>query len=191
MRQAWLRELVRMHEARLVTYARRWVGGLADDLVQEAFLRLWRSEFSTGEAAAGWLYRVVRNLAIDEVRRVRASGQSAVTLSTSASAGGARREAPSARGFDPGDFGASEHVAPEDRMALTEGVRRVLEHLSTLPPRQQEIVRLRLVDGLSYPEIAQALGLTATNVGFILHTALAALRAGAAEVVPDFIGRRA
>lgn len=166
MRQAWLRELVRAHEARLVTYARRWVGGLADDLVQEAFMRLWRSELATGEAAAGWLYRVVRNLAIDEARSVRSSGRSA------------------------GDFGALEHVAPEDRLALAEGVRRVLERLATLPPRQQEIVRLRLVDGLSYPEIAETLGLSATNVGFILHTALTALREGAAEVVPDFIRRR-
>lgn len=159
--------LVKAHGPRLGAFARRWVGSLGNDLVQEALLRLWGSEVATGANATAWLYRVVRNLAIDEARRVRVLGEAAA------------------------DYGALQHVAAEDRIALAEGTRRVLERMARLAPRQQEVVRLRLVDELSYQEIGDVLGLTATNVGFILHTALSELRAEAADVVPDFVRRGA
>jgi RNA polymerase sigma factor (sigma-70 family) len=45
-----------------------------------------------------------------------------------------------------------------------------------LPDRQQEVLRLKFNAGLSYKEIAEVTGLTSTNVGFILHTAIAKLR---------------
>ncbi|MFO0744856.1 MAG: sigma factor-like helix-turn-helix DNA-binding protein [Myxococcota bacterium] len=45
----------------------------------------------------------------------------------------------------------------------------MLARLTALPARQQEILHLKLIDGLSYREIAAATGLTISNVGFLLH----------------------
>ncbi len=52
----------------LVLYARQWTDGFAEDVVQEAFIRLLR-ESPTPRSPKAWLYRVVRNLAIDHSRR--------------------------------------------------------------------------------------------------------------------------
>lgn len=58
----------------------------------------------------------------------------------------------------------------------------VLGLLARLPGRQREVVHLRFQEQLSYAEIAEVTGLTATNVGFLLHTALRALRRQLAEL---------
>ncbi len=166
-RRSWFDEVVAAHEHKLVAFARRWVGSMAKDLVQEALLRLWQSELQPGATVTAWLYRVVRNLAIDESRKVRTIGEAAA------------------------EFGVWHHVAAEDRMGLEAGARKVLERVATLPPRQQEVVRLKLVDELSYQEIGDVLGLTATNVGFILNAAMKTLRNEVADIVPDFVRRRA
>jgi RNA polymerase sigma-70 factor (ECF subfamily) len=57
----------------------------------------------------------------------------------------------------------------------------VVEAMQSLPPRQQEIVRLKFQHGMSYKQIAEVMKLSATNVGFILHTAIKALRDQLAE----------
>ena len=48
--------------------------------------------------------------------------------------------------------------------------------LAGLPDNQQEVVRLKFQDGLSYKEIAGVTGLTVSNVGFLIHTAIHTLR---------------
>ena len=54
--------------------------------------------------------------------------------------------------------------------------RRVLEALALLPRNQQEVVRLKFQNGLSYEEISRVTQLTVTHVGFLIHTALKKLR---------------
>jgi RNA polymerase sigma-70 factor (ECF subfamily) len=69
------RELAERHGPRLLGYARRMLRGdsaEAEDVLQEAMLRLWRiaPEWDAGRARVGtWLYRVVTNLCIDRLRR--------------------------------------------------------------------------------------------------------------------------
>ncbi len=48
--------------------------------------------------------------------------------------------------------------------------------LDQLPDNQQEVVRLKFQNEMTYQEIADVTGLTVTNVGFLLHTALKRLR---------------
>ena len=52
----------------LVLYARQWAAGFAEDVVQEAFVRLLQ-ENPVPQSPKAWLYRVVRNLAIDHARK--------------------------------------------------------------------------------------------------------------------------
>ncbi|GHT43033.1 hypothetical protein FACS189443_6630 [Planctomycetales bacterium] len=54
----------------LILYARQWVGTAAEDVVQEAFLKLL-TESPPPDSPKSWLYRVVRNHAIDLKRRQR------------------------------------------------------------------------------------------------------------------------
>ena len=52
----------------------------------------------------------------------------------------------------------------------------LLQALADLPTNQQEVVRLKFQDGLSYRDIAEVTGLTQSNVGYLLHTAVKRLR---------------
>lgn len=108
----------------------------AEDVAQEAMLRLWRvaPDWRNGEArVTTWLYRVVSNLATDRLRRRRNVGLDDAPEPVSAAPG-------------PGE-------------ALDQAARaRALDAaLATLPLRQRQAVVLRHLEGLSNPEIAAAM----------------------------------
>ena len=154
----WLRATVRRYERPLVAYASHLTGGLdaARDVVQETFVKLCTASRADIEPRlAAWLFTVTRNGAIDHRRKERrmslVSDEPVETLTT-----------PS--------------LSPPDAVELDDTVSAVLRAVATLPPVQQEAVRLKFQHGLSYKEIAAVLNLSVTNVGFILHTALKALR---------------
>ncbi len=48
--------------------------------------------------------------------------------------------------------------------------------IEKLPPQQQEVIRLKVQSGMSYLEISQLTGLSVSNVGYLLSTALASVR---------------
>ncbi len=106
----------------------------AEDVTQEALIRLWRiaPEWREGEAKVStWLYRVTANLCMDRLRR-RAS----VPL----------EDAPELA--DPAK-GVEENMQDEARnMALQEALQQ-------LPDRQRQAVVLRHIEGLGNPEIAE------------------------------------
>ncbi|MBX3412747.1 MAG: sigma-70 family RNA polymerase sigma factor [Pirellulales bacterium] len=154
----WLADVLAEHEAPLVRYATRLTGNAdrARDLVQEAFARLCAEDPSrlNGHVRA-WLYRTVRHRVIDEHRkehRMQSLEQAEGVCCTS-------REA-----------------SPEGVLELRESAERVTELLAALPAREQEIVRLKFQEDLSYREIGEVLGLSVSNVGFLLHTAIKKLR---------------
>ena len=119
-----------------------------DDLVQDVFLSAWRRLAGLREAAAfgGWLTMIARNRAIDFHRRT----VDAVEL--------------------PDDLPA--HDATAER---TEALR-LLEVVRSLPDAYRETLILRLVEGLTGPEIAQRTGLTAASVRVNLHRGMKLLR---------------
>ncbi|WP_419247623.1 RNA polymerase sigma factor [Salipiger abyssi] len=107
----------------------------AEDVAQEALLRLWRAApgWREGEAKVStWLYRVVSNLCIDRMRRRRGG-----TVDLDAIA-------------EPAD------PAPSAESELQESARgaALQAALDTLPERQKQAVVLRHLEGLSNPEIA-------------------------------------
>ena len=59
---------------------------------------------------------------------------------------------------------------------LKESAHEVLKLIETLPRRQQEIVRLKFQNDLSYGEISRITNLTVSNVGFLIHTGLKTVR---------------
>ncbi len=168
-------------EPSLLRYALRLTGNAeqARDAVQDAFARLIESQRGDSlarradveidwPALTAWLFTVCRNRVIDAKRRERR--MTAISLST---AHGGRSNGDGAGGrSDPGSAAAG----PLDVAAEREASARVAELLAALPERQQQVVRLKFQHGLRYAEIAELTGLSATNVGFLIHTALSAIR---------------
>jgi len=139
--------LVRLHSRSLHRLAARILGRGegADDVVQETFLRAYRTFARFDETAplAPWLHRIAANAAIDQLRR-------------------ARREV--AFGFDDSDEGARELSPPDpspppDRRASSAEVARAAQRaLAGLSATERAAFLLRHCDGHSIAEISRALG---------------------------------
>ncbi len=155
-------------ESPLLSYARRLLGdfSLAEDLVQEAFMKL-HAQFQQVRAPQAWLYRTVHNLAVDHQRRAN----KIVRFQPSRE----DEDAPGAN--DPTD----SQLLPDEQIARWEGIGLVRLVLETLDKRSQELVRLRFDDDLSYKEISGHTGLTVGHVGYLLHHALKAMAAELAK----------
>ena len=129
----------------------------AEDVVQETLIRAWerREELGNVESVEAYLLTVCRNLAID--KREKKDNQN-VSL-----------------GEEEMEFPASD-ISPQERLEYEERLRRVHELFSKLPERQRTVMQLRDIEGLSYRETAQAMGITEDVVRVTLHRARAAIR---------------
>ncbi|RME49205.1 MAG: sigma-70 family RNA polymerase sigma factor, partial [Chloroflexi bacterium] len=128
----------------------------AEDLAQEVFLRLYRQQFPEEREhnVRAWLYRVATNLAYNALRGQRRRERNQAVAEQQMTAVG---EAPP----DP----AHSAIQQDER----EHVRQVL---AGLPPRQAQLLLLRHA-GLSYQELADALGVAPGSVGTLLARATA------------------
>jgi RNA polymerase sigma-70 factor (ECF subfamily) len=70
----------------------------------------------------------------------------------------------------------SAEPSPSAEMERRETTGEVQRLLGNLSQNQQEVVRLKFQNGLSYQEISNITNLTVTNVGFLIHTAIKSLR---------------
>ncbi len=156
-------------ESPLLSYARRLVptGDVAEDLVQEAFLRL-HAQFGQVRAPRSWLYRTVHNLALNH----RRSGQRMARLDRASDSG-----PDSDRDSDPPDA----QPLPDEQIARWEGVGLIRLNLKNLDARSQELIRLKFTENLSYKEISQRTGLSVGNVGYLLHHSIKSLAADLAK----------
>ena len=157
-RASWIREALERYEGPLIRYAARFTSDTdqARDVVQDTFMRLCRTDRTLVEGRLGaWLYTVCRNRAIDVRRK---EGQMKTVDEVTAAAFPSREPSPSAM--------AERHETHTE----------VLQVLGALPPNQQEVIRLKFEAGLSYKEISSVTGLSTTNVGYLIHMGVKALR---------------
>jgi len=156
--EAWIRAALAHHEGPLLAYAVRLCRGdleRARDLVQDCFLRLLKADRAeVGERTAVWLFHVCRNRALD----LHAKERPMLALDAA--------EPPP----DP------RSASPVEDLAARDEATRLNALVERLPARERELVRLKFEHGLSYAEMGTVTGLTAGNVGFLLHKALRALR---------------
>ncbi len=158
----WFRAVVVRYEGPLVRYTERITGEIerARDVVQDAFLRL-HNEMRKAEDRGSrpvnvqaWLYTVCRRRALDVARKENRMK----TLDAAA-----------------GDC-PSRAATQQEGMIREESNSRLLAALGELPSNQQEVVRLKFQDGLSYRDIAEVTGNSVSNVGFLIHVAIRKLR---------------
>lgn len=147
--------IVHRYKNAIVSFLYRYVGDFrtAEDLAQETFLRIFRKikEYNHTAKFSTWLYTIASNLAKDEFkRRVRHPAKSLDW----AAGGGAdtTREIPQLKAD------TTESV-PQARIEVDETRGSVNQALKQLEENDREILLLKDVQGLSYDEIAQVLGL--------------------------------
>jgi RNA polymerase sigma-70 factor (ECF subfamily) len=156
--KAWLRE----HGSALLLAARQWVSSQADaeDVVQEAFLRFWRARRRASDPVA-YLYACARRCALEshrgERRRTRREGAAA---------------RPEAMDADAALFAPIEQ---DERRARIEKVLRLL------PEAQREVLVMKVWGGLTFPQIAAAVGSSPETAASRYRYALAKLREQLAE----------
>lgn len=153
---AWIRNAIDRYQAPLLRFASALVGsGLADDVVQDTFLRLVAARREdVEERLVGWLFTVCKNRAL-ELKR----GPARKTIH-----------------LEEGEEMVSMEPTAAEALERHDERSRVMRLIDELPERHREVVALRFAGELSYREIAGITGLTETNVGFILHTALKTLK---------------
>src|SRR5262245_402651 len=153
--RAWFEE----HSAALVLLARQWVPSRADaeDVIQEAYVRFWRSRQRVAEPA-GYLFACVKHCALDwlRARRRRTRRETAI----------ARPE------IEPLFAGPLEQQ--ERRLALESALLK-------LPAEQREVLVMKTWGGLSFPQIAAALNIPPNTAASRYRYALARLREELAE----------
>ncbi len=134
------------------------------DVAQETFLRAWRNlhGFRERSSVATWLHRIAVNASLDFLRRQRSRPQPLEHLTPS---DGSDHEA-----ADPVAALPSAEVHPAEAMHRTELRLRIEAALQKLSPAHRAAILLREVEGLSYDEIATAVGCsTGTVMSRLFH----------------------
>jgi RNA polymerase sigma factor (sigma-70 family) len=136
----------------------------AEDVAQEVFLKFHRSFSPNSERASGWLHSAAVHSALNVIRgqRRRAQRETAHAL----------------------DAVQTPVATPELMVEEAEERREVRRALSRLPQRTAALLMLRH-SGLSYAEVATALGIKVGNVGTLLRRAEAALRKEVNRATPE------
>ena len=121
---------------------------LADDLVQDVFLKamVQLPKLRDPASFAGWLAAIARNRALDHYRRTRES------------------EA------------MPEEIAVQESASAEAEAHAALQAIQSLPETYRESLTLRLVEGMTGPEIAQRTGMTPDSVRVNLHRGMKLLR---------------
>lgn len=154
----WVQQILLRYEVDLTRYARKIVGDdeRARDVVQETFLKLCREDRESLDGhLVEWLYTVCRNKALD----VRRKEQRMTTLTD-----------------ESFTLKQSPDLPPALMAERRDSAGQVMEMLDRLPANQQETIRLKFQNGLSYREISAVTGLSVSHVGVLIHTGLKTLR---------------
>ncbi len=144
---------------RLAEYALRLLDtrDAAEDAVQDVFVALWKgkAKLPDPQSLSGYLHRAVRNRALNQLRQRRTAGRWLSALD------------PEPRIQPDADTGVEDQELDAAYRAA----------LSDLAPRGREVFLLSRERGLSYPQIAETLGISVKTVETLMGRALQALRA--------------
>lgn len=169
-KMAEFESLVRRYQNSVYSIALRMTGNRdeAYDLTQEAFVRAYRSfdTYRRGTSFDKWLYRIVTNLYIDELRKKKRTPyiESLDQPIVAFDGGTMEREIPDASS------------SPEEVFDRTHLDGRLQEALDSLPADFRMAVILCDIEGFSYEEIAQIMGTSIGTVRSRIHRGRRALR---------------
>jgi RNA polymerase sigma-70 factor (ECF subfamily) len=147
-------EWLDQHGATLLLFARQWITNRndAEDVVQEAFVRFWRRRSDVSEPL-GYLYASVKHCALDRLRQ--------------------RKRQTCREEFVARAENESLFSHPSEQAELVNEIEDALRHL---PELQREVLVLKTWGGLTFPQIAAALQISASTAASRYRYALDKLR---------------
>ncbi len=181
--RAAFRSLVERHQRRAFAIALALVRDENDarELVQDAFLRVYKGleNFQGGSSFFTWLYRIITNLSIDLIRK---PGRQLVDIDESRFESDESTEAEfpllsRVDGSDPADVVRRREIAARLQVAL-----------DALPPYHRGVIVMREIEGLSYEEMAQAMGVSKGTIMSRLFHARQKLQKALADCYQEQIG---
>lgn len=147
-----VRTLLRENEHALVIYARTWNEFFAEDMVQDAFVKLLQEE-PFPENPRAWLYRVVRNRGLDLHRKSRHEREFAA-------------EKKFGNWFVSNPNHATGYLSAEDATVALAGI----------PQETREIIVAKIWGGLNFREISELTGRPLSSVHLDYHNGIEKLR---------------
>jgi RNA polymerase sigma-70 factor, ECF subfamily len=182
---AAFRLLVERHQRRAFAIALSLVRDENDarELVQEAFLRVYRGlgSFQGGSSFFTWLYRIITNLSIDLIRK---PGRQLGDLDDS------RLEADESQEADFPFLSRVDGGDPADVVRRREIAARLQQALEALPSYHRGVIVMREIEGLSYEEMAQAMGVSKGTIMSRLFHARQKLQKALADCYTEQVGQR-
>jgi RNA polymerase sigma factor (sigma-70 family) len=157
-RYRWIAAHILPVESELRGWLRRRLGSFGDndidDLIQEAYSRIWAADFATIRNGRAYLYTTVRHLLAEYARRSRIVPIELL-----------------------GEIDAlniiSEEPGPDRQVGARQELARLRVIVATLPAQCRRVFELRKFEGLSHREVAQCMGLSEKTVENHLTRALA------------------
>jgi RNA polymerase sigma-70 factor (ECF subfamily) len=171
------RELFAKHSEAVVNFVYRFVNSRprAEELAQDAFLQIYRARarYQAKARFTTYLYRVVTNLCLNELRRFDYQGKT---------------EPLEGRPLENGEEGTRELADTslpevEELLAGIETGAKIKKVLDKLPPNQKSALLLSRVEGLSYQEVAECLETTESSVKSLIFRATQTLREQLADLL--------
>lgn len=153
-----IKEALRLYEKPLIRFALQYVASPqeAQDIVQDCFLKLCQADWDKiADYVKPWLYKVCRNRALEILRKEQ-------------------------RMSELDDFKLQQttdkELPPDMATQRRDSFQQAMSLITKMSTKDQEVIKLKYQQDLSYKEISEVTGLTVSNIGFILHTALKELR---------------
>jgi RNA polymerase sigma factor (sigma-70 family) len=149
----------------LFKHARTLAAADVDDLIQEAYVRLWELDYSNVVHPQAYFLAILRNLMAEQARRAKLI--------------------PMERMGGPGALSIlSEEPGPEQRASARTELERLRRMLRTLPPQARRAFELRKLDGLTIHETAEVLGVSDSAVEKLQARALVRVLNAMGEAEP-------
>jgi len=162
------------YKARLRKFIKGFVAddATADDLLQETFLRVYRSagSYEPAHKFAAWIYRIAANLCLNEIRRRRTHPLISLNEQVRFSLTETESETVELHELIPN----VSFIAPSRAAESSETMREIAAALETLSAAQRDVLTMHLYDEMRYEQIAEILR---CSIGTVKSRAFYGLRA--------------
>ena len=149
-------QLVTLYENKILNYCFRMLNnrGDAEDATQEVFVKLYRYLGSYGEQSAfsTWLYKIASNVCLDYLRKVKRH-RDTVSINQQ-----------NAEGEEFSISVEDKGLSPYESAQLGEARKALAKAIASLGEEQKRVIVLREIEGLSYEEIAEIIGIAPGTV---------------------------
>ena len=156
-------QLMHKHQKSVINTIYRFIGNRAEaeELAQEVFLKIYNSapNYKPKAKFSTWLYKIVTNLCLNEIRRKRVETVSLDDLAE-----------------NPSDLIDARQTSPDIALEKNTLIALIKRAVESLPEKQRMALILREYDGLSYKEIAEAMGCSVASVQSRLQRAKVTLK---------------